>query len=389
MALNRQVRGFIGVIAMAGSLVARPAAAQDWNVAPPPDGEVQGNFDETLSPYGDWVDVDGTRAWHPSPSVVGEDFQPYATGGQWVYSDYGWYFQSDYPWGWAPFHYGRWAMDVNYGWIWVPGTVWAPAWVDWRIGGGYVGWAPLPPIGWSVVVQPWRPYWCFVPGAHFPGNFWANRLPVERVHYAYAATAPVHQAVAYGGARWYAGPPLSQVERISARPVPRVAGTLTPPAPGRVQPVHLQPPRGYIGVQGTPRPMSASPGTVRPGSAPAAPHPYQPTMSPPRPVEPGGRGVSPPPAPSGVRPSPRGSYIQPRPAAPAYAGPRATPQSSPASGFVRPPTTTSWSGATARTFSAPRPTPSFSGVPSSHVSGFGGGSRGGMGGHGGHGGGRR
>jgi hypothetical protein len=29
----------------------------------------------------------------------------------------------------------------------VPGIEWAPAWVSWRVGGGYVGWAPLPPRG--------------------------------------------------------------------------------------------------------------------------------------------------------------------------------------------------------------------------------------------------
>jgi hypothetical protein len=201
MRATRQIAGIIGVVAIAATLSGLPAAAQDWTVTPPPEADVQPNFEDALSPYGDWVSVDGSQAWHPSPSVVGEDFQPYATNGQWVSSDYGWYFQSEYPWGWAPFHYGRWAMDPTYGWIWIPGTVWAPAWVDWRIGGGYIGWAPLPPIGWSVVVQPWRPYWCFVPAAHFAGNFWAYRLPVENIHYAYAATAPVHQAVAFGGAR--------------------------------------------------------------------------------------------------------------------------------------------------------------------------------------------
>jgi hypothetical protein len=48
-------------------------------------------------------------------------------------------------WGWAPFHYGRWFLHDDYGWLWVPGTEWAPAWVDWRHGDGWVGWAPLPP----------------------------------------------------------------------------------------------------------------------------------------------------------------------------------------------------------------------------------------------------
>ena len=31
------------------------------------------------------------------------------------------------------------------GWCWVPGYTWGPAWVSWRYGDGYCGWAPLPP----------------------------------------------------------------------------------------------------------------------------------------------------------------------------------------------------------------------------------------------------
>ena len=359
MSVNRQVLGILGVIALAAGLVARPAAAQDWNVTPPPEGEVEADFDAALAPYGDWVDVNGNRAWRPAATVVGDDFQPYATAGQWLYSDYGWYFQSEYPWGWAPFHYGRWALDPTYGWVWLPGQTWAPAWVDWRIGGGYIGWAPLPPIGWSVVVQPWRPYWCFVPGAYFPGNYYAYRLPVERIHYAYAATAPVHQAVAYGGARWYAGPPLAHVERNSTQPVPRVTGMLTPPAPGRVQAVHLQPPRSYSGSLVAPRRASAggNPASPRPGTV-APTRPYQapsPASSPapstaPRSADPG-RGASP--APPTPRPVPHGSNVRP-PSTPSWSGARA-------SSNVRPPSTPSWSGATASAFATPRGSiPSFS-----------------------------
>ncbi len=288
MRAKLQLIEFIAVFAIMAAT--RPALAQDWSVTPPPDGEVQASFDDALSPYGDWTDVDGTRVWRPAATVVGDDFQPYATNGQWVSSDYGWYFQSDYPWGWAPFHYGRWALDPNYGWIWIPGTVWAPAWVDWRSGGGYIGWAPLPPIGWSVVVQPWRPYWCFVPVAHFAGNFWGHRLPVENIHYAYGVTTPVHQAVAFGGARWYAGPPVSQVEHVSAQPIQRLTGGFTPPAPGRIQSVQLQ-----TRANSGPRPAAVHP---------TAPRPYQPSMSAPP------RGAPPPP-PGNHPPPPRGSYERP------------------------------------------------------------------------------
>jgi hypothetical protein len=31
------------------------------------------------------------------------------------------------------------------GWVWVPGSEWAPAWVSWRESDDYIGWAPLPP----------------------------------------------------------------------------------------------------------------------------------------------------------------------------------------------------------------------------------------------------
>jgi hypothetical protein len=350
MAGNRQLSGFIGVLAMAGSLFARPAHAQDWTFTPPPDGDVQANFDDALSPYGEWADVDGTRVWRPSPSAVGEDFQPYATNGQWLSSDYGWYFQSDYPWGWAPFHYGRWALDANYGWVWVPGTVWAPAWVDWRLGGGYIGWAPLPPIGWSVVVQPWRPYWVFVPAAHFTGNFWAHRLPFENIHEAYNATAPVHQAVAFGGARWFAGPPVAQVERVSAQPIQRVAGSFTPPAPGRIQSLQLQPPRGFPGSVGAPRPAAVHPGGVRP---------YQPPMPPPT------RGpVVPPPTRSG----PHGSYFPQRPGAPAFVSAR------PGGDFVRLSGGASWAGGAAASARA-------AGAFSAGTRGFSGSGRGSFGAH--------
>src|SRR5262245_54374053 len=68
-----------------------------------------GVFYQTLSPYGDWVYVSHFgRVWRPYRAIVGVDFRPYLTDGHWVYTDYGWSFESDYDWGWAPFHYGRW-----------------------------------------------------------------------------------------------------------------------------------------------------------------------------------------------------------------------------------------------------------------------------------------
>lgn len=100
-------------------------------------------FYDQLSPYGTWVDDPNYGyVWMPN---AGPDFQPYLTNGHWVYTEFGWTWISDYPWGWAPFHYGRWYYDPMYGSIWIPGNEWGPAWVTWRRANGYYGWAPLGP----------------------------------------------------------------------------------------------------------------------------------------------------------------------------------------------------------------------------------------------------
>lgn len=103
-------------------------------------------FQETLSPYGTWVELpDYGWTWRPTIAVADPYWRPYHHGGRWLYSDLGWYWQSDYSWGWAPFHYGRWFRHYHYGWMWHPGTVWGPSWVTWRRTPLYCGWAPLPP----------------------------------------------------------------------------------------------------------------------------------------------------------------------------------------------------------------------------------------------------
>ena len=97
-------------------------------------------FYNDLSPYGDWINYGNYGyVWVPFQA----NFRPYYTNGYWVYTNYGWTWVSNYNWGWAPFHYGRWINDIRFGWMWVPGYEWAPAWVSWRGGGDYYGWAPL------------------------------------------------------------------------------------------------------------------------------------------------------------------------------------------------------------------------------------------------------
>lgn len=116
-------------------------------------------FVQPLAPYGAWVSDDGVTAFQPSPQIVGSNFTPYASQGQWAATTAGWEFQSSLPFSWATFHYGRWYLSPRFGWVWVPDTQWAPSWVEWRYGGGYAGWSPLAP---RYVGASYRPRWFFV-----------------------------------------------------------------------------------------------------------------------------------------------------------------------------------------------------------------------------------
>jgi hypothetical protein len=103
------------------------------------------SFHTQLAPYGTWVEEPGYGpCWRPTVAAFDLNWHPYGDEGHWVYTDEGWYWQSDYPWGGVAFHYGRWFRD-SVGWVWLPGYDYAPAWVSWRRGDTYCGWAPLPP----------------------------------------------------------------------------------------------------------------------------------------------------------------------------------------------------------------------------------------------------
>jgi hypothetical protein len=114
--------------------------------APPPDQVNVDYFYDTLSPYGSWVNIDGYgQCWQPTTVIYNASWRPYSDRGHWVYTDYGWYWDSDYSWG-VTFHYGRWFHHARFGWCWYPDTMWAPSWVTWRSDVDYFGWAPLPPF---------------------------------------------------------------------------------------------------------------------------------------------------------------------------------------------------------------------------------------------------
>ncbi|MEQ1839473.1 MAG: DUF6600 domain-containing protein [Verrucomicrobiales bacterium] len=103
-------------------------------------------FYEELRPHGAWFETPHYGyVWRPEVARRSRDWRPY-TEGRWADTDMGWTWISDEPFGWATYHYGRWTIVENLGWIWVPGSDWAPAWVSWRENNDYIGWAPLPPV---------------------------------------------------------------------------------------------------------------------------------------------------------------------------------------------------------------------------------------------------
>lgn len=113
---------------------------------------------EELASYGTWRHSSRFGdVWVPR---VNQGWRPY-TDGRWMWTDDGWYWQSNEPFGWIVYHYGRWVIDDVLGWVWISGDEWAPAWVVWRQGDQDVGWAPAPPPGREVVVT--DPWWSFVP----------------------------------------------------------------------------------------------------------------------------------------------------------------------------------------------------------------------------------
>jgi hypothetical protein len=144
-------------------------------------------------------DLDNNGTWRNTPEYgnvwvpndVGADWAPY-TNGNWIYQDpWGWTWQDYAPWGFAPFHYGRWVSFGGY-WGWAPGpyygywgrAFYAPALVSWYGGGfgfgigfGGFGWCPL---GFGEPFFPWYHYgWGYFRGINIYNSRFNN---FERFH---------------------------------------------------------------------------------------------------------------------------------------------------------------------------------------------------------------
>lgn len=176
-------------------------------------------FYEELSPYGVWIeDPQYGRVWRPD--VDQDEFRPYYTNGHWEMTKYGNTWVSDYDWGWAPFHYGRWHHSSRRGWVWVPDIHWGPAWVSWRSGGGYYGWAPLGP-GINININIGRIpdlWWVFVPQRHIYYDRYP-RYDYRRNRTIYHNTVIINNTYVYNRNKYYTGPQAREIQKVTRQPV--------------------------------------------------------------------------------------------------------------------------------------------------------------------------
>lgn len=194
-------------------------------------------FYDNIGDGGSWVDVaDYGYCWQPAVAVSNRSWRPY-TDGYWAYTDVGWTWVSYEDFGWATYHYGRWIRLRGRGWVWVPGRQWAPAWVSWRTGGDYVGWAPLPPrragdyydhspitarVDLEFDIGP--AYYNFVDIRHIGEPVLRERIFAADQNITYVSQTVNVTNITYTNSTVYChGPDYDRLSRYSTRPIQRLS----------------------------------------------------------------------------------------------------------------------------------------------------------------------
>jgi hypothetical protein len=272
---------------------ATAAAAPDGMIEPPPAAMAEAEppplqnpqesyFYDSLAPYGSWVQLaDGSWCWQPMVSSVNADWLPYCDRGHWVLTDEGWYWASDYSWGWAAFHYGRWSHDGRFGWVWSPGTVWAPAWVAWRNTDTHSGWAPLPPgahfsprfglfagpglAGFNASFGVSASWFTFVPNEHFLSRKVSSfAAPASGLAALFQSSTPVNNYSVAGRKILHLGVSAEKIAAVTQTPLRKftLQEASSPDAGG-----------GRIGGEGLAvfRPKVSAPAVPAPANGPAQP----------------------------------------------------------------------------------------------------------------------
>ena len=230
-------------------------AAADTAAQVPP--EMTGAAD--LARFGTWSVDGGTHVWMPAKLPAG--WAPYQQGAWSWNSPWGWTWVDDQPWGFAPFHYGRW-LSIKGHWAWTPGQwgtarpVYAPALVGW-FGGPALTVDGAPAVGW-VALAPDEPVF---PGYAVSAKTWnaltnASVAPANRPAVAISGRARLVPSGAVSYANRAARGALSVVGLagllphvpVSTMPGPRGAELRRPAFVAQVdKSVALPPPPAPVG----------------------------------------------------------------------------------------------------------------------------------------------
>jgi hypothetical protein len=254
---------------------------------------------EDLGANGQWsADANYGTVWYPAG--VAADWAPYRYG-HWVWSGpWGWTWVEDEPWGYAPFHYGRW-VNLRGRWGWLPGPifvrpVWSPALVAFVGGNGFsvgvgiggVGLSAWFPLGPGEPYYPW--YHCsphYVDRVNI-ANIRSSRAVVVQKSYYSSDTSNVHYSYRTTGVtavrsdNFANGKSVRQnivnvdhntLEHAQLIPHPEVAPTARSLAPRPVNNLRVSNQRPTLLTRGGQQ-MQAVPG-ARPQPVPSSPRPPQ------------------------------------------------------------------------------------------------------------------
>jgi hypothetical protein len=187
---------------------------------------------EDLNTNGDWeTDPDEGAVWYPTGVAAG--WVPYSCGSWTWVAPWGWTWVDCAPWGFAPFHYGRWEHRKDR-WGWIPGPavvrpIYSPAMVAF-VGGPGVATGGTGVTAWFAL----GPHDAYVPWYHSSARY-VNRVNAASIHdpdvaevrslYNQTTLAGVYAAAPAQG---YANRPLatvavSQASFAAGRPVAQSA----------------------------------------------------------------------------------------------------------------------------------------------------------------------
>ena len=118
--------------------------------------------------YGEWIwDEYFGWVWKPGYDYPSGIWQPYYYG-MWREINGQLFWVPEEPWGWVPYHLGVWHWHEKKGWIWIPGSLFAPAWVAWGGYSDYYFWRP-----WSL----WDWYFSYEFYGFGPYSSWGYYSP--------------------------------------------------------------------------------------------------------------------------------------------------------------------------------------------------------------------